>query len=223
MIDEKFCRYRVKISIDGLMAWLSHLDLLSTLERGLRRATLPLRFSEGFNPHILIAFGPAHPVGLRSEGEYFDLDFREAPPTDWCTRVNAVLPHGLRIEAAEEIPMQSKALMAIIDIAEYQILLPETASEACQRACAEFLALETCPIERHSPKGIKTVDIRPAVLILEANAKGIRLLCRIGVPGSPRPAEVLAATLPGIAAAGIIRTGLYISDMNGAGHYNKIF
>ncbi len=223
MIDETFCRYRVKISIDGPMAWLSHLDLLSAMERGLRRAALPLRFSEGFNPHILIAFGPAHPVGLRSEGEYFDLDFREAPPADWCARVNGVLPHGLRIEAAEKIPLQSKALMAIIDIAEYQILLPGIDLGTCERACAAFLALETCPIERHSPKGIKTVDIRPAVLALEANEKGLRLLCRIGVPGSPRPAEVLTAALPGVASAGVIRTGLYISDSNGAGHYNKIF
>ncbi|MEG1500468.1 MAG: TIGR03936 family radical SAM-associated protein, partial [Clostridiales bacterium] len=118
-------RWRVKMSVEGPLAWLSHLDLLTALERAIRRADLPIRYSEGFNPHMIISWGPAHPVGLASLGEYLDLDFQDSPQDDWQQKLNQYLPMGLSIREARKIPFDMPSLMAAINIAVYQVDLGE--------------------------------------------------------------------------------------------------
>ena len=62
-------RLRVRYSISGRLAYLSHLETIRSMERVIRRAGLPFAITEGFNPHMKVAFGPALPVG--------------AGPADW--------------------------------------------------------------------------------------------------------------------------------------------
>ncbi|MEI3376697.1 MAG: TIGR03936 family radical SAM-associated protein [Coriobacteriales bacterium] len=70
-------RLRVKYQITGRLAYLSHLETVRSMERIVRRARLPFAITEGFNPHMKIAFGPALPVGAGSRGEYFDVRLSE--------------------------------------------------------------------------------------------------------------------------------------------------
>ena len=66
--------WRIKFSIKGRLCYLSHLDMLTVWERALRRGNIPVLYSQGFNPHMLISFGPAHAVGVEGEGEYMDIE-----------------------------------------------------------------------------------------------------------------------------------------------------
>ncbi len=70
-------RLRVKYQITDRLAYLSHLETVRSMERVVRRAGLPFAITEGFNPHMKIAFGPALPVGAGSRSDYFDLRLRE--------------------------------------------------------------------------------------------------------------------------------------------------
>lgn len=74
---------RIKYVKRPPLSFLSHLETVRSIERIIRRAKLPFALSEGFNPHMKIAFGAALPVGSASRGEYVDLRLKSyiAPST----------------------------------------------------------------------------------------------------------------------------------------------
>ena len=85
----------------GRAAYLSHLDMQRTLQRSLRRADMPLQYSQGFNPHPLMAFAGALSTGFESEREWFDVRLDgEIAPADFEARLNAVLPEGMAVSHA---------------------------------------------------------------------------------------------------------------------------
>lgn len=89
-------RLRVKYQITGRLAYLSHLETVRSMERVVRRARLPFAITEGFNPHMKIAFGPALPVGAGSNSEYFDVRLREyVSPKDALAALQAAAPENL--------------------------------------------------------------------------------------------------------------------------------
>ena len=73
MPDPNLFRLRVEYRKSGRLAMLSHLEIARALERAVRRANLPFAVSQGFSPHMKIAFGSALPVGVGSTCEIFDL------------------------------------------------------------------------------------------------------------------------------------------------------
>lgn len=208
-------RYRVRLAVRGRLAYLSHLDLLSAVERALRRSALPVRYSEGFNPHMIISWGPAHPVGIHGENEYFDLDFNASPPADWTEKLNDLLPEGLAIISAREIELTTPALMAAINRVHYTIGLDGISKENLEAGIASFMAEDSHIIKRNSPKGSKEVDIRSAVLSLAHKESNLLLECRIGEGASPKAQEIAAAVAPGAYILFIERSGLFIEGDKG--------
>ena len=77
MADPRLFRLRVTFAKAGRLAMLSHLEVAHALERAVRRAGLPFAVSQGFSPHMRIAFGAALPVGVGGTAEVFDLFLRE--------------------------------------------------------------------------------------------------------------------------------------------------
>lgn len=77
MADPSLHRLRVTFSKSGRLALLSHLELTHALERAVRRANLPFAVTQGFSPHMRIAFGAALPVGVGGSEEIFDLFLTE--------------------------------------------------------------------------------------------------------------------------------------------------
>ncbi|MBQ6807912.1 MAG: TIGR03960 family B12-binding radical SAM protein, partial [Firmicutes bacterium] len=113
-------KYRCRLSISSPAAWLSHLDLLGAVEKTLRRANIPMAYSQGFNPHMLISWGPAHPVGLYSDSEYVDLLLHSELGRDLAECFNAAAPPGVSMLEYRQVPMEAEALMAAVNYAEYQ-------------------------------------------------------------------------------------------------------
>ena len=68
---------RFVYQVDGVLKFLSHLDLLKLFNRALLRASLPVAYSEGFNPHPKISFGPPRGVGQEGRRELGDLQLKE--------------------------------------------------------------------------------------------------------------------------------------------------
>lgn len=170
-LPEASLKYRCRLAVEGPAAWLSHLDLLGAAEKTLRRSGLPMAYSQGFNPHMLISWGPAHPVGLYSDSEYVDLLFCQEPKEDLIETFNAVAPPGLRMLEARPVPMETEALMAAVNYAEYELRLAEGLQDTIQKHIDEeiqrILAAEHLLVERYSPKGRKQVDLRPTLDHLE--------------------------------------------------------
>ena len=91
-----------KFSKKSLMRYISHLDLMRLLMRALRRAALPIKMTEGFNPHPKLSIKRAIKLGLESEHEEANVvltDFID--PQEFKHRLQVQLPEGIEIKNAE--------------------------------------------------------------------------------------------------------------------------
>ena len=118
---EKVARYRFTFQKLGDARWLSHRQVMDLLERALRAAAAPVRFTEGFNPHIRLSMGPALPVGVEGWEEMFDVDCTGPVGAEVLQRANRVLPEGLRLLAARVLPPQEPTLGKSVAACRYRV------------------------------------------------------------------------------------------------------
>lgn len=113
---------RLRFSVGEPGRFISHLDVLRLMSRAVRRAGLPIAYSQGFSPTPRLAFASSLPVGVTSAAEYVDLQLNT--PVEWeqvKNRLNDVLPDGFRILAGAALPEKYPPLMSLITTARYQI------------------------------------------------------------------------------------------------------
>ncbi len=149
--------------------FISHLDVMRLLQRAMRRAGLPLKFSQGFNPHPVMAFASALALGYTSDAEWMDVQLESfVAPEDFISRMNAVLPEGLRILRALEIEEKLPTLTALLQRAEYEVALYLNAPEDREKIINGMEALLSGPIvvTKRTKSGMKQVDIRPQLISL---------------------------------------------------------
>lgn len=145
----------------GRMSWFSHLDLQNTMQRALRRAQLPVAYSQGFNPHVLTSFATALSVGCQSRGEVMEVEMAgEISPEEFVEKLNACLPDGLKVRRCAPVPDSAPALMAKVAEAGYDITAPNA---DLTQAVEAFLKAEEVMVEKRSKTKTRLVNIRPMV------------------------------------------------------------
>lgn len=185
--------FRCCYSIQGNISFLSHLDLLQAWQRILRRAKIPVAMSQGFNPHTKIAFGPARPVGVESLREYFDVELqREMAVEDFSQKLNASLPEGIHLEEVKPIQVGEKSITALIAVANYHVWGDVDSGIDVKSRIADLLAKEEIPYLKTSPKGDKTVNLRPGIFALDWDGERFFMQLLAGNAGHVRPEEVLS-------------------------------
>jgi len=162
-------RIGIRFSRVGGTRFISHLDMQRTFARALRRAGLPVKKSEGFNPHIVMSFAAAMSVGMETQGDYIefstteDIDVKKLLPVfDEC------LPLEIRALKIGVIPEGTKRLMASVTESEVEYVpLSETDRENLLKGLADILKNEEYIIEKKGKKGykkvLKPVNIRPFI------------------------------------------------------------
>ncbi|MCS7182286.1 MAG: TIGR03960 family B12-binding radical SAM protein [Thermoanaerobaculum sp.] len=121
---EKTARYRFIWQKLGDSRWLSHRQVMDLLERALRAARVPVRFTEGFNPHIRLSMGPALPVGMEALAEPFDVDCTGTITAEHLAAMNACLPEGLRVISAEPLDPRAPSLGKSVVACTYRVRVP---------------------------------------------------------------------------------------------------
>jgi radical SAM family uncharacterized protein len=116
--------YRFTFEKLGDARYLSHRNTMDVFERALRASGAPVRYTEGYNPHLRMSMGPALPLGHESKHELFDVDVLAALSEAHVAAVNARLPGGLRITACLELPKGAKSLGRAATEAIYSFTLP---------------------------------------------------------------------------------------------------
>ncbi|MDO8688569.1 MAG: TIGR03936 family radical SAM-associated protein, partial [Dehalococcoidia bacterium] len=162
---QRLQRVRVTFSRGTDAKYCSHLDLMRLWERALRRAALPLAYSEGFTPHARIALASPLPVGVTSEGELMEVYLRKrVSPHFFLDQIRPQLPAGIDISMVEEANIAAPSLQALVRFAEYQVTVecPQTRQEVEARI-ASLLAQKEVLIERRRPGGAKSLDLRALV------------------------------------------------------------
>jgi radical SAM-linked protein len=173
----KALSYRIWHSKEGRAAFLSQLELQTVLLRALRRAGLPISFSQGFHPLPLLSFGRALPVGVGSQAEWFAVTLRTHVSADELReRLAPRLPDGMEIVRVEASEPKNAALQARSEA--FRITHTGTAREreAFLQKWREFALMEHCAWARRTNKGERSADLRALITKLEYDADGA-VLC----------------------------------------------
>lgn len=230
------CWYRVEYAKHGDPALLGHLDFQRQLQLALRRARLPLSYSQGYNPHPLLKFGPPLPVGVEGDHELMDLALTHQVPS-WERRLNEHLPRGLRLHACEMIGATvPEAIDRGVDRMDYRVVLPREGEGGPEPAVvgpilAAFLSQDRVIHLRRRPKGDVEIDLRPliddddglAVAFSDAGASGPVLRIRMrrlpdqpGLPIHEFLAALFGDALPEPRYCRVRRTALLTRTDDGA-------
>lgn len=197
--------FRMEITKEDSLRYISHLDYASLLQRAIRRAKLPAAYSEGFNPHMKLSFASALAVGVTTDKEYADLELtQDITQPDFFNRLSATLPEGIRLLQVRELSKEHhQSLTAMADTAVYDIMLPEQIdSKAVQNAVTGFNETDSAVVIRQrAGRGRKKgqilkrqINIKDFLLKpLEYNAaiKIITATVKVSSEGSVKPIEIL--------------------------------
>ncbi|WP_326555541.1 TIGR03936 family radical SAM-associated protein [Micromonospora sp. NBC_01813] len=145
------------------MRFTSHRDFARAFERALRRASVPVAFSQGFTPHPKISYASAAPTGVASEAEYLEIGLQaEVDPGQLRAALDAALSPGL--DVLDTVVSTGGSLADRIDASHWRIELPEVEPEVAAKAVAAFLAADEVLVDRLTKQGRRTFDARVAVL-----------------------------------------------------------
>jgi radical SAM family uncharacterized protein/radical SAM-linked protein len=213
---------RVRYAKQGRLVALSHLELMHTLLRSIRRAGLPVAFSQGFHPKPRVSFGPALPVGVESLCEHMDLELvGVADARQVGDRLARELPPGLTLLSADLLDPRASSISesqrAVHYRAEFQG--DRWTEEELRDRVEAFLGVDQAVVTRAVPQKNRTrgrhqkvaarkereIDLKRLVTHLAVEGPGVvAFSLRADPSGSAKPAEVLAAIFgEGTAPAGV--------------------
>jgi radical SAM-linked protein len=218
----------------GELKFLSHLELMRAFARAMRRAGIPLAFTQGFNPQPRLSLAQALAVGIEGLRELGEVELsRRMDPEEMLVVWNRQLPPELKILRAWEAPLNGPSLSAGVRSAVYQIQLTPNGWDRAvltalgtEEACSAFLRQASVPVEVTKKGKPVVLDARP--LLQEFTGSGDRgspawlMRLRVGPAGSVKPAAVMRSFLEGrvppgdldrmVSSLRIARTVLAVED-----------
>ncbi len=212
-------RYRFTFATRRALAYVSVLELGRVWERSLRRAGIPVKYSQGYNPRPKLHFAAPLPVGCGCEADWMDV-WLESPlsPETMLVTLRTATPPDLSVNEIRCVPEDEPALSEQLQAAEYRLWLRDIAPAVVRAAVADFLATSalTLPKRGRKYRG-KTYDLRPLVEELhlaDAPAPWLGLEMRLQAhPGATgRPDEVLKALALGDVPRRCTRTRLIMKE-----------
>lgn len=207
-------RFRVWFRKGERVRYISHLDVLRSWERALRRAELPLAYSQGFTPHPKLAFASPLPLGFVSEAEIMDVTLDERLElAEFVARLGQQTTDDMAVVRAEEIAMNSPAPQAAMLWCDYRLALA-VEHKVAQSAVGAFMALESLPFREDRGERVREYDLRKACSSLRCQAvdDGVEFEMRLQADQNltARPEAVVTALFPGETAALIARTNIIL-------------
>jgi radical SAM-linked protein len=167
-------RLTIRYAKRGRMRFASHRDVARAIERGVRKAGVPVAYSAGFSPHPRISYSGGAPTGSASEAEYLELAVtRRCEPDDVGRRLNAALPDG--IDVIEVVEAGGKSAGVQLEASEWEVIWPGVPADAAACAVQAFLAAPSVQVERLTNKGTRTLDARAAVISLTTQTSNAKL------------------------------------------------
>lgn len=155
----KVQRLRLWFGKLGDMALVSHLDLVRLFDRAIRRAALPVSFSNGFHPSPRMAIASALPLGATSTGEIIDFELTKwIEPGEFQTRFAAQMPAGIPIYRVVEVDLKAPAVAKVMEKAAYQVAIatsPHPTLEQWQTWVAEIQHRTTIEWSHETKSGKK--------------------------------------------------------------------
>lgn len=205
-------RMALEFAKTGSAKYISHLDLQRAFSRAIRRSGLPVKLSEGFNPHYVVSFASALSLGMESECECVEMAMaQEVCAEEYLLKIARVLPPGLVAKRAVRLRDMAPKLMAALGEADYEMPIDTSRTEEFERAAARVMSQGEIMALKVSGGKEKQIDIRPMIKAL--TVKDGQLVMRLSASqmGSLKP-ELLLGEIEketGAFERSVKRTALY--------------
>lgn len=162
-------KVRVRFEKYGPARFMGHLDVMRYFQKAIRRAKIPVAFSSGFTPHMIMSFAAPLGLGISSSAEYFDMELAGYMSSrEMVSRLDQEMAGGFRVVSVRKVPEGRKHnAMALTAAAAYQVVF----GEGCGLTAEDlegFYAQPQIWVEKETKSGPKMVDIRPGIYELSA-------------------------------------------------------
>lgn len=193
-------RLRLTFSRSEELKYISHLDLMRLWQRALRRADIPLVYSQGFSPHPRLSLAAPLAVGVTSDGELIDIFLeRRVSPHFFIKMIREQLPRGIDISEVVEVGLGLPSLQSQVRYAEYKVVVEaDRKPHEVASAIDSLLSSDELPWQHARDKEVRKYDLRTLVediWIVESHPPqyklGMKLRCDSS--GTGRPEQVLSA------------------------------
>lgn len=186
-------KVRVRFSKHGKVRFTSHRDVARIWERALRKAAVPVAYSEGFSPRPKLSFGLALPTGHESLGEYLDVDVKDEIDVDaFPARLDPCLPVGFHVQGAVEIEPGTPSLQQAVVSCTWRIEVGGLGAAELADRVERVLAADSLVTTRERKGQQVTDDLRPAILALELERPNTVVAELATQPRGLRPSELVA-------------------------------
>ena len=178
---------------------IGHLDIQRSVQRGLRRSGLPVAYSQGFNPHILITFAPALSTGACGKREIMDVTMAEdTDASEFLKRMNKAMPPEMQLKEARAVDNRHPSLMNLSAAADYDLAIRDgEAGEKLAAAIPEMMAKDRILTMRKTKTKLAECDIKPLIFSLRAEKKDgkthLRAMLALNEKESCKPQMLLEA------------------------------
>lgn len=197
---------RIKFRKYGVMKFIGHLDVMRFFQKAMRRANIPIAFTGGYSPHMIMSFAQPLGVGITSDGEYLDIELTEKITSEKAVAgLNQVTVEGIDIVSFVEISEDKKASgMTVTAAADYQVFLLKSMESSDDRLSIPkewrehipaFLAENQIVVWKKTRKSEKEVDILPMIYEMRAEEDSIYMLLAAGSEQNLKPDLVMEAFL----------------------------
>ena len=210
-------RLRMRYAKRGTARFASHRDFARAFERALNRAHIPMAYSSGFNPHPRISYANAAATGAASEAEYLEVALAEVcDPKKVLTVSGREMPPGMEVL---EVVTTDRTPFTELLTASAWLIEPPGDAPGLTEAVESVMAAETVDVQRMTKSGMRTFDVRAALIGLDVANGHVRLMLRHATP-LVRPDDVLRALAkkcPAVEVARVTRLAQGACDENVSG------
>lgn len=171
-------RMALEFAKTGAAQYISHLDLQRAFSRAIRRSGLPVKLSEGFNPHYVVSFASALSLGMQSECECVEMAMaQDVSVDDFLLALARALPPGLIAKRAVKLRDNAAKLMAALSEADYEMPIDTCRTSEFKRAAENVMDRTEIMAVKISGGKEKNIDIRPMIkmITVENNTLSMRL------------------------------------------------
>ncbi len=197
---------RIKFKKNGTMKFIGHLDVMRYFQKAMRRAEIPIAFTKGFSPHMIMSFAQPLGIGLTSDGEYFDIEVDTyIDPADAVKRLNEVMVEGMEVSNFVYISDNKKqsgmTITAAADYHVYPLVSIKSSEEHLEipkdwpEKIAEFIKQDEIIVLKKTKKSEKEVNIRAMIYDMHVDGDAIYLFLATGSEQNLKPDLVMETFL----------------------------
>ncbi len=197
---------RIKFKKNGTMKFIGHLDVMRYFQKAMRRAEIPIAFTKGFSPHMIMSFAQPLGIGLTSDGEYFDIEVDTyIDPADAVKRLNEVMVEGMEVSNFVYISDNKKqsgmTITAAADYHVYPLVSIKSSEEHLEipkdwpEKIAEFIKQDEIIVLKKTKKSEKEVNIRAMIYDMHVDGDAVYLFLATGSEQNLKPDLVMETFL----------------------------